>query len=795
MHMHHSSVTFTISERRLCYLMPPGPEGTPVVEQLARELKSTEAKEALNTTDVTLKAQMNANLRSVDAARRTDAVRTQMGTVLQAEFRHLTAPAPGGMGKTAAEAITDINATLQRAGVNLFRAGPDASDPTKIAIIDGPAVAPPAAPRPIPARYNAVPGVPDLLNTLPVDQRNAIVDTLATLDTDAAQRQVEAFMTGFRGLTPARQQMALQRLLTGTYPPGRTAEDNRALTPVEAMIADPRHAINRIASALRAAITAPVDAAEAPEKARTILNDARTAYGTARDNFNRERTPKSEAEMIFIREKTMGQLMLMGIDVSNEEGLLTTTPMPRVEMLQVTQQWEMILHKFMGAMRLGMAVMNKVKGKLPEASGGPTGGAPENTPERLKTAGIDKLKVKAPNVAKVPAGTPIDNADPNNTVYKFTKGAVAREYRFNGTEWQVKKGPTDADWTKNTADAGVLIVGAGTPPAALTPDQTEINTFTRDILTVPAAPGAAPAAAPADDATKERLKTESDAKYAEVTAEISGPNFKNVPRAKIDAAITALEAENRVSNLDAGRKTTVENNLKEVKTFIKCLEVFPKYDANTVAYTNYKNALNGNPPDRTAIQNAALDCINKNTEELAVLNSATDWRNTPLTTKFIGGATRENRISALNGAIAPTADYAKDQADPMRRFNEKANANRGERLNQITALMANPATLGVGGITTVRQQNETHWKIDLNGYFGNANWMHVGYDRNTASFTVGLTSSENDAVPWNADLAGDFTNASISNSDGRRQANEIQAKLRDIQNRLPIDPAVIRLSV
>lgn len=797
MHMHHSSKGFTLSERRLCHLMPPGPEGAERLQPLVQHERS---KDVMN--DPSKRAEINVAERAGAAAGAVDVARGHINHVIVHEYQHLTA-APGatppGRGMTPEQAIREINTMLTNAGIRLFRAEADPTATPPIKTINAPAGAPPAAPRAIPARYNAVPGVPDLLNALPVDQRNAIVDTLATLDTDAAQRQVEAFMTSINGLTPARQQMVIQRLLTGTYPPGRTAEDNRALTPVEAMIADPRNAINRIASALRAAITAPTDASEAPEKARSILNGAREAYRTAKTRFEGDRSPKNEAEMIYIREKAMGQLMLMGIDVSNEEGLLTTTPMPRVEMLQVTQQWEMILHKFMGAMRLAMAVVNKVKGKLPEANPGPTGGAPENTPERLKTGGIDKLKAKGPLVAKVPPGTPIDNADPNNTVYKFTKGAVNREYRFNGTEWQVKKGPTDADWTKNTADAGVLIVGAGTPPAALTPDQTEINTFTRDILTVPAAPGAAPTINLTPE-QKNALRTKTDEEYNKVAGIIRGPGGPGALKLEeIAAALAAITAEKAIPNPPAGspdvathaaRVADIGNKEFELKCLQKYVDVHAFYKQNVTLATERTAAINAR--DTAKIRDVAGRIVTMNELELAKLKEKVDGKDlatTDLTKPFIGGSEWSPRVQAIEAALPI---YRAEVTANLRRF-DIADANKENRRVEGAKLFANSAALGVAGITDddwigddVQNRGGDHWAIDIDGRQDSGDWLHVKY--------VGDHWEHGLAAGKDGDTGGmrtDTTYASTGNDSGTRQANEIIGKLKALEDRFPTDPAKV----
>jgi hypothetical protein len=613
MHMRFSDTAFTIAEQRLVRFA--GPEGPDPLQVLKDTFKSTEAKNAIEAlkNDPTANAKLKVDLRSADAAKKTEAVHTQMSTILQKEFKHLTTTIrpPRTVPMTPEEAVADINAVLRVAGVKLFSVQLDGGD--KIKLVNAPG----AVPKEIPDRYKKIPEVETLLSTLDVAQRNALIDVMKDMDTPEAEAEFKAFVDAFKGLTPIRQQMVLQRLTTGRYPERRTDADNKALEPIEKIISAPNSVVGRMITALNT-LGGP-DSAEVPDKAKPILEKAREAYKKAKDANN-------QTEMSYIRETTMGRLMLMGIDVSNEEGLLTD-PNPKLDLLQVNEKWEMGLHKLMGAIRMISAIMNKVKGKKVE--NGSDSNKPDTSPEvqkDVKQKGVDLLNKQV--VAPKPAKT-----DADGTAYKVTINKLDATYRFSGGKWEINVGGDQ--WT-NTASGKALYEGA-------TDDGKKINALTQSLLSLVATPGAV---------TPETQKKSIDEKYKTVEDTVKKDATK-LTAEEVKSALDAVQAAlKNAPDVDKADLTAKEKTLMD---WGKCVEAKGLFEKSKDARTKFDELRKVASTPAALLNTSAEACKTAYTNERIKLPDCSDEVG-----KFIN-VEKSVRMETLNKDIVKFEAFIEDK--------------------------------------------------------------------------------------------------------------------------------------
>lgn len=224
--------------------------------------------------------------------------------------------------------------------------------------------------------------------------------------------------------------------------------------------------------------------AETMKQADDMLKSAKKGIDSARTEQDKE----------YIRETTMGKLQMMGIDVTNEEGLLNGTEKPQI--LRTTDKWEPLMNKVIGLMRVVYAMINKFNTAKEKAKGGAKGPEVAKEPKySIESAKNDASKDEL-NLSITFENIPSDKA--LATVKGIASGAEIKDGKI------VANTVTEADRVKIDAAMKKLCEELKAKPApAATPSATAPVAPSAPAAaptpTAPNAPASAPVAAGASD--------------------------------------------------------------------------------------------------------------------------------------------------------------------------------------------------------------------------------------------------------------------------------------------------------
>jgi hypothetical protein len=622
----HSVFSFSGGEHRLLRFAGE----TPLQALDTKVLTTAEAKEQIKDLKKPgEEAKSNAKLRGIGAAGDLqDLQDKKLMPALLKQFEHLTTVG----GKTPEEAKDLINAALNAAGIKVTQLKMKGANQVEAA---GPATT--VAENSMAYLQKEVPGLDAFFN----ENKAFIAVIIQKIDLNPDfLTELKAVVDGYNKLD-GNQKKALYALLAGKeLPKGTKPEDKQKATDVFNLFSGPqmKDAMDTFKAQMEA--LAKGEVLQDAEEVRASLRDAQKAYKAAKDKGN-------DAEALYIREKTLGSLQLKGIDVSDEDALMTN-PDAELKMFVAKEKWEAGLQKFMGLMRTIGAVMGKLKGVKDAAKGG------------AKTeTGTASPETKDPFIK-------VDKAD-------YGKGPPAVDGK-----WQVVI--TSANVNQKEIDKIIEKHGGKAEPdpkrpklniaSNLTLDQ--VNKIEADAKKL--APDKAPVGPVASTEKPEKLADDTNKAYAKVeTALTTDPNnIKSDETMKdIKAALAAIAIERTAPGLPLIRSDELNDKENALNSLIKYKDVHECFQMNVKVAKALADAKAATPRVPADIQKAANDCLTWNRRELAILKGKdatgkNDLVDIPLTRIFTPGWTKANRIAAIEAAIP---NYQADMDDPDREAN------------------------------------------------------------------------------------------------------------------------------
>lgn len=380
-----STSSVSIGERRLLFMTPPsGPDRAPTPE--ADKLKDI----TLRTKEVILSPN---ELILVETAKRigsagedADKARPVFNKILQAEFDHLKT-----QGKTDEEAMLSIDQLVIAAGFKFVRIG--MTDGKINVAYEVTSSSSPDKPKKVFDEVKSDPVYLEMKTGMQPDIAAAMEAVLQKMDTDSGLIQdLRNFAEAYRGLNPNEKK--------SVFLPALLPASSEKLKIAHGFLHTPK--MNELSKAIQAEMknpSKPEDPVEKEKHDSEVIKKAQDMLVSAKEGLSKAKT---DDEKLYVRESSLGKLQMLGIDVTNEDGLLDGSEKPRIA--KYTEKWEEPMNKFMGLMRLGGAIMNKLKAvksgsqkkeaeKKPEASIViPTVGPPAPKPEVLKAQRREKLK-------------------------------------------------------------------------------------------------------------------------------------------------------------------------------------------------------------------------------------------------------------------------------------------------------------------------------------------------------------------------------------------------------------------
>jgi hypothetical protein len=657
----------TDAERRLVFMAPPGPEAKPDVAEL--KLTNEKAKEELNATD---KAKFNAEIRMDKASTEFTGAKNKLQSVMQKEYEHLINPPPGSARATPERAAQLITEILDKAGMKMLQAKLTTDTPPKLELV----VVGAAPVKELPPKLEAVPGAKAFLDLMPDAVRNAFIDAVVESGSDKPLKEFGAFIAKFNdaGTTPEQKGAIIGLITTGNVPP---ALKNDPKIKEFALMLDPKTELGKLLGKMKSNLLG-VEASPGLETEGKMVELARARYNKAKEGRDKpgataEEKARYELEMDFIKESTIGTLMMKGLQVPESIMTDANVTLTKLEVPPGKEGQAMLMfHKLAGFVRLVSAVIGKLDGSGLKKAKERLTSAPAAGVEAEKKVLTLKTEITKPKADKEERTVTVNMENMGDKPVEVQQDIFNKmKAAGKGTDWAKVKVNADA------AKPSVIIV------EGLTEAEANIIKKALDDYSKTLKPGEAKGPETKKEATveeKNKLKEATDNAYNKVDAatKVAEPvsldglkKLKNTPDLLKDiaAALGAIAKEREVPNLIVPRPGNLdqyEGSLQNAKTMFE--SVLPYYIENLENMDGLiKARASGNEAD---IKKFAELSLAGNKNELAGLKTlktkdaaGADLSDSLLTKRFIGGASIPDRIKAIEKVLAEKT-YENEIADP-----------------------------------------------------------------------------------------------------------------------------------